>query len=152
MCTSFEEFFDPPQSKLKNLVDAMSQPKESLEALRKEFKKSINNYFEQRPPFPTGGKEINDDIYTYVKLISYCLEAGDTGILKRWGIVEVGKNPQKMLVSNNFSLYCTICQKGREQQSKTSLEEDCWTMLVEFFLSLSLNERLPLVNPYPSHF
>ena len=136
MPTNFEEFADPTRHDLKFLVDKMSQPQKALQPLRQEFKQSINAYFAQQPPFPSKGKNINADISKYVKLVSYCLEAGDTEILRKWGISEVRKNPGKMLVSNDISEYADICRGAREE-SETSLEEDCWTILTEFFLSLS---------------
>lgn len=141
MTVGFEEFSDPTKHDLKHLVSEMSQPRNALQHLRKEFKQSIDAYFTEQPPFPTEGDSINSDITAYVKLISYCLEAGDTEILRKWGIEAVKKNPKSMLKSDDIGEYGNICQIARER-SKTSLEEDCWTILTEFFLSLSPNQTV----------
>lgn len=139
MSENFEEFANPTRHNLKEIVSEMIQPNQALRPIRQEFKQSINAYFAEQPPFPTRGENINADISKYVKLVSYCLEAGDTEILRTWGIEEVRKNPRQMLVSHDIGEYGSICQIAREE-SQTSLEEDCWTILIEFFLSLSPNQ------------
>lgn len=134
--SKFEEFANPTKSTLRSLVNAMFGPGQKLNKLRNDFKQSIEEYFALQAPFPTYGQEIEDDIEQYVKLVSYCLEAGDTQILSKWGIDAIKSNPAGMLVSENFQEYLASFEVGREE-SETRLEEDCWTMLSSFFSSLA---------------
>lgn len=136
MPNSFEDITNPTRHNLLNLVSMMADPRQQFDHLRTELKQSIYDYFNESPPFPTQGSEIQTDISKYIRLIVYCLEAGDTDILKEWGIRKVQVNPSQMLVSTEFQRYRIACQNAR-RRSKTSLEEDCWTLLIEFFTSLS---------------
>jgi Phycobilisome protein len=139
MLNDFKEFPNPLRSSLRELFDTMSRLQEEIAKLsarlsnsRQDFKQSIEDFFQQpnQNPFPTGGT-IDDDFEQYVRLVSYCLEAGDTEILSRWGIQNILANPG-ILASENYELYSLAFNNAREE-SETPLEEECWIKIIEMF-------------------
>lgn len=139
MLNDFKEFPNPLRSNLRELFDTMSRLQEEIAKLsarlsdsRQAFKQSIEDFFQQpnQNPFPTKGT-IDDDIEQYTRLVSYCLEAGDTEILNRWGIQNILPNPG-ILASEDYELYSLAFNNAREI-SETPLEEECWIKVIEMF-------------------
>lgn len=135
----FREFPNPLRNHLRELFETMSQLQEEIANLsdrlsdsRQAFKQSIEDFFQQpnQNPFPTEGT-IDSDVEQYTRLVSYCLEAGDTEILDRWGIQNILTNPT-ILASSDYELYYLAFNNARET-SETPLEEECWIKVIEMF-------------------
>jgi len=155
MLNDFEEFPSPLRNNLRELFDTMNELQEEIENLstrlsgsRQAFKRSIEDFFQQenRNPFPTKRGMIEDDVEQYTRLVSYCLDSGDTDILDRWGIQNIRANPD-MLASNDYELYYLAFNNARAS-SETPLEEECWIKIIELFQifqnpegSLAITER-----------
>ncbi|OUC13434.1 MAG: hypothetical protein B0A82_17390 [Alkalinema sp. CACIAM 70d] len=146
----FGEFPNPLRNHLRELFETMSQLQEEIAKLshqlsdsRQAFKQSIEDFFQQpnHNPFPTEGT-IDSDVEQYTRLVSYCLEAGDTEILDRWGIQNIRTNPA-ILASRDYELYYLAFSNAREI-SETHLEEECWIKVIEMFTSLQSPGGTPI--------
>ena len=142
MCKTYDFFDESIRRDLESLSEGMNKTRRQIEDLqlelggsRKRYKEKVEKYFQSAPPFPTGGKEVQQDIAQYLLLTALCLDAGDTDILKKWGIDLVCENPCALLASSEFQKYCQACEKALNK-SKTPLEEDCWKLLITMFSSL----------------
>ncbi|MGD1908315.1 MAG: hypothetical protein ACFB0C_20320 [Leptolyngbyaceae cyanobacterium] len=134
----FAEFPKPVRDNLKTLLSAMngfqdkiSQLSKDLDSNRDEYKLHINQFFEETPPFPTHGK-IEDDIETYIKIVGYCLDLGDTELLDKWGICEISASPSETLASDDYELYLLTFNSAR-MNSQTPLEEKCFEKIANLF-------------------
>jgi hypothetical protein len=139
MPNNFEEFPSPLRNNLRKLFATMSHVQQEIAKFstllansRQDFKQSIEDFFQQQNPFPIQEGKIEDDIEQYTRLVSYCLDAGDSEILDRWGIQAIRSNPVHMLASDNYGLYHLAFNEARKR-SETPLEEECWIKIIELF-------------------
>ena len=106
---------------------------EQMQDLRTKYKDRINDCLQHNPPFPTQAR-INEDIAQFVRLVSYCLDVGDTEILDTWGI-QLVSNDLRLLASQNYVEYKNTF-KVLWERSEVDLEKYCMQKLVQFFVSL----------------
>jgi hypothetical protein len=134
MCKQPDAFEACPKQKfaLKGLV-------EEMQSLRTQYKEKIDQCLNQKPPFPIQAKANEDpvekDVEQFVRLVSYCLDAGDTEILETWGIKAVN-DKLEILSSKDYGEYCEAF-KVLEEESELELEKACMQKLVQFFHNLS---------------
>jgi len=148
MTSFFSEFPLQTKNSLEEIVEQMGELKNQIDNLqttlqqsRQSFKDEINSYFAQvGEPFPTNGHSIADDIEQYIKLVSYCLEAGDSELLQQWGIESIREDASK-LASDDFQDYCGAFEVLIEG-SEVELEQMCFIELKNFFLTLASGHDL----------
>jgi hypothetical protein len=129
----FEEF---PNEKdhLQELVAAMQDLQSQLRQTRAEFKEQLYVCLKRENPFPTR-RGMQGDVSQFIKLVGYCLYAGDMDILMNWGIKPVKKN-RELLSSDNYELYKTTFEV-LAKKSKEELEKQCHLKLTELFAALA---------------
>ena len=140
--SSFEDC--PNQrERLEGLVEIMQNLRNQLNQARTEYKQQLSKCLDQQRPFPTKGS-LDDDIRQYIRLVGYCLSAGDVEILKAWGIKPVEQNLCLLAEPGSLGEYCDWFDDLLEE-SEEDLEKTCFRELKSFFYNLA-NQSVALSN------
>lgn len=131
------------RERLKGLDQIMRDLRNQLDLARAEYKQQLYKCLSQRQPFPTQGN-LEDDIRQYIRLVGYCLSAGDLDILKKWGIDPIERNLSLLAEPGSLEEYCDwfddLLAEGEED-----LEKTCFRELKGFFSNLA-NHDVVLSN------
>lgn len=143
MCNSnFQAFLNPLSQKEKqDFKDAL----EKVKAGRKHYKEIVNCCYKKQdaegrlfPPMRADDeKNFEADLIHYDELVAHCLRAGDTDILKTWGIDPIFSQPSGLhrLASRNHMECYVNSFNDYIHNSKTDLETICWIILRNKFKS-----------------
>lgn len=123
------------RERLEGLVEIMRDLRNQLNQARTEYKQQLSKCLDQQRPFPTKGS-LDDDIRQYIRLVGYCLSAGDTEILKVWGIKPIEQNLYLLAEPGSLNVYCDWFDDLLEE-SEEDLEKTCFRELKSFFYNLA---------------
>jgi hypothetical protein len=131
------------RERLEELVEFMRDLRNQLNQARAEYKQQLYKCLNQQNPFPTNGT-LDDDIRQYIRLVGYCLSAGDVDILKKWGMEPIERNLSLLAEPGSLEEYCDwfddLLEEGEED-----LEKTCFRALKSFFSNLA-NQGFVLSN------
>ena len=129
---------------LHRLSQENAQLSEQMQEIRAKYKESANAYYKtldtQGQLFPQGREDckpnVLDDIRQYDRLIADCLQAGDTELLKTWGIAPIFSHSsgENRLASQNLESYIESWT-DYINESQHDFEKICWIVLRDTFQS-----------------
>jgi hypothetical protein len=121
---------------------------EKVKAARKNYKEIVNDCYKKQdakkllfPPMRECYEEnFVADLMQYDELVAHCLRAGDTDLLKTWGIDPIFSQPSglhRLALRDDMECYVNSFNDCI-QNSQTDLEETCWIILRDKFLNPGL--------------
>ncbi|NJL38790.1 MAG: hypothetical protein HC840_16190 [Leptolyngbyaceae cyanobacterium RM2_2_4] len=101
------------EEQIGKVRDELTEGESEIASLKSGYKQLIRQYFDERKPFPSSGKNFQSDLKQYRELIAHSVVLDDLSFLKYWGVDYPRSHDFKVLtnsVNDYLIAFDRICQ------------------------------------------